>query len=86
MESPNQQYLIAQELSKIFSSADINDFNIVGYELVGKYKIAISSNYGLLPGDYISEIVKLSQKYKFKFYVSDTTAADIDGNFFLLIC
>lgn len=85
MQSPNQQYLIAQELSKIFSLADSDDFNIVGYELEGSYKIAISSNYGMLPGIYIAEIVKLSQKYKFNFYVSDTTAADIDGDFFLLI-
>lgn len=85
MQSPNQQYLIAQELSKIFSLADSDDFNIAGYTRDENYKIAISSNYGILPGTYIAEIVKLSKKYSFRFYISDTTIADIDGDFFLII-
>lgn len=85
MQSPNQQYLIAQELSTIFSVADSADFNVVCYELEGSYKIAISSNYGMIPGIYIAEIVKLGMKHQLKFYVSDNTSADIDGDFFLII-
>lgn len=85
MESQNQQYLIAQELNKIVCNVDSADFNIVGYTLHGHYKIAITSSYGMFPGTYITEIVKLSQQYNFKFYISDTCAADIEGDFFLLI-
>ncbi len=85
MESQNKQYLIAQELNKIVCNVDLADFDIVGYELYGRYKIAITSSYGMFPGTYIAEIVKLSKEYNFKFYISDTCATDIEGDFFLII-
>lgn len=85
MESQNKQLLIVQELNKMVSNINSADFHIVCYTLDGRYKIAISSLYGMFPGTYIAEIVKLSKKYNFKFYISNTCTADIEGVFFLII-
>lgn len=85
MLSQNQQYQIAEELRKIFCFTEPEDFNIVCYELEERYKIAVSSNCGMLPGIYIAKIVKLSQEYNFEFYISNTCVADIDGDLFLII-
>ena len=85
MTSPNQQYLIAQELAKIDCHSDDKIFDIVGYELEGIYKIGILSNLGIFPGDYIKQIYLLSQEYKFKFYITDTCSSFEYGTIYIII-
>ena len=85
MDSPNKQYQIAQELSKYKCNVDSADYNIVGYELSGDFRIAVSSHYGMFPQTYIAIIFKLSQAYGFHFYITDTCSAIHDENMFIII-
>lgn len=85
MESQNQQYLIAQELSKIECNVDPAGYKIVGYELSGDFRIAVSSSYGMFSQAYITIILKLSQEYGFRWFIADTCAAIHDENLFIII-
>lgn len=85
MKSQNQQHLIAQELSKIECNINEADYKIVGYEIDGDYRIAVSPIYGMFSQSYMSIVLKLSKEYGFHFYVSDTCAAIHDINLFIII-
>lgn len=85
MKSPNEQYLIVQELNKINSFVADAGFNIVGYEADGEYRIAISSTIGMIPEVYIKRIVALSELYGFSWFLSDSCLAVDDGNLIIII-
>lgn len=85
MKSPNEQYLIAQELTKLESNCDYPSYNIHCYKVDVEYQIAISSNIGMFPGVYIECIIELSERYGYNWYVSDSCSADLDGSLFIII-
>lgn len=85
MKSPNEQYLIAQELSKIGPSFKLVEYEITGFELDNDYKLAISSSCSMFTESYIKSVIKLSEEYDFSWYVSDSCFAVHDGNLFIII-
>lgn len=85
MKSPNEQYLIAQELNKLESFLAGQDCNIVGYEVDGEYRIAISSNIGMFPSFYIKDIISLSALHGFSWYISNSCASVHRRDLFIII-
>lgn len=85
MKSPNQQYLIAQELSKIGPSVKLVDYEITSYKRDDNYRLAISNNTGMFTESYIKSVIKLSQQYGFSWYISDICPAVPNNNLFIII-
>ena len=85
MNSPNEQYQIAQELSKIECYTNEANYDITGYEINGDYRIAVTAKQGMFSQVYIHNVVKLSQQYGFSFFISDICSAIRCKKLFIII-
>lgn len=85
MKSPNEQYQIAQELSKIGPSAKLVEYEITCYETNDDYRLAISNITGMFTETYIKSVINLSQKFGFNWFVSESCLPFPDGGLFIII-